>query len=311
MKLSIVTSLYFSAPYLLEFYQRITKSAQKITDDIELILVNDGSPDNVLDIAKEMVQRDSRVKVIDLSKNFGHHKAIMTGLAHAQGDLIFQIDVDLEEEPEILEQFYEVYREAGCDVVYGVMDKRKGRIFERFFGWIFYTLLNLLTSEKIPPNTLMARLMSKRYVDSLLAHKESEFDIGGLWQITGFEQVPVVVHKHSKGTTTYSLYKRVKLAVKSITAFSNRPLILIAGLGTVILFLAFLYFLYIMYVYLFVGKPPDGFTTIVLSIWFLGGLIVFCLGVIAIYLSVIFTETKNRPYTIIRDIYEKTKNAED
>jgi putative glycosyltransferase len=305
MKLSIVTSLYYSAPYLLEFYQRIKKTAQNITEDIEIILVNDGSPDNVLDIAKEMVERDSRVKIIDLSKNFGHHKAIMTGLAHAQGDLIFQIDVDLEEEPELLDQFYQVYKEVECDVVYGVMDKRKGGIFERFSGWIFYSFLNLLTSEKIPPNTLMARLMSRRYVDNLLAHKESEFDIGGLWQITGFKQVPVIVHKHNKGTTTYSFYKRFKLAVKSVTAFSNRPLILIAGLGTLILFLAFLYFLYIMYVYLFVGKPPDGFTTIVLSIWFLGGLIVFCLGVIAIYLSVIFTETKNRPYTIIRDIYEK------
>jgi putative glycosyltransferase len=144
-------------------------------------------------------------------------------------------------------------------------------------------------------------------VDALLLHRESELDISGLWTITGFEQVPVSVHKHSKPSTTYNLRRKIALMIRAITAFSNRPLLYIAATGVVILGLSFLYFLYIMYVYFFVGTPPSGFTTIALSIWFLGGLTIFCLGVIAIYLSVIFTETKRRPYTIVRQIYQSEK----
>ena len=170
-------------------------------------------------------------------------------------------------------------------------------------GGLFYRFFNFLSDVNMPPNLLMARLMTRGYVDALLLHKEYELDLGGLWSITGFNQVPFTVRKHSKGKTTYSPRKRFALAVRSITAFSNKPLILIAAIGTGILFLAFLYFVYILWVYFRVGQPPDGFTTLVLSVWFLGGLMMFSLGVVAIYISIIFTETKRRPYTIVRQIY--------
>ncbi|MCS6994657.1 MAG: glycosyltransferase family 2 protein [Anaerolineales bacterium] len=308
MKLSIVTTLYYSSPYIQPFYERTCAACQVIPAELEFVFVNDGSPDDSLDVAVRLSERDPRVKVIDLSRNFGHHKAAMTGLMHATGDLVFLIDVDLEEEPELVAQFYqEMQKHPRADVVYGVQDTRKGGWFERWSGGLYYRLFNALSSHKIPENLLMARLMTRRYVDALLLHRESELDIGGLWTITGFEQVPVTVHKHSKPTTTYTLQRKIALTIRSVTAFSNRPLLYIAATGVVILGLSFLYFLYTMYVYLFVGKPPDGFTTIVLSIWFLGGLTIFSLGVIAIYLSVIFTETKQRPYTIIRQIYQSEK----
>ncbi len=308
MKLSVVTTLYYSAPYVQQFYDRICAACTKITDDFEIILVNDGSPDDVMKIALRLVNNDARVKVVDLSRNFGHHKAAMTGLAHAKGSWVFLIDVDLEEEPELVLTFFEeLTKQPNADVIYGVQDARKGGFFERTSGSLYYWLINALSSYKIPENLLMARLMSRRYVDSLLLHRESELDISGLWTLTGFEQVPVTVHKHSKVGTTYNLTKKIALTIRAITAFSNKPLIYIAGLGVVILGLSFLYFVYIMSVYFFVGTPPSGFTTIILSIWFLGGLTIFSLGVIAIYLSVIFNETKNRPYTIIRRVYEAEK----
>lgn len=303
MDLSIVTSLYHSAPYVEEFYRRASDVAKKITKDYEILFVNDGSPDNAGELAIGLTNSDPRVQVIDLSRNFGHHKAIMTGLMHAKGDLIFQIDVDLEEEPEMLEAFNHELLKTGADVVYGVQDKRKGGLFEKMFGGLFYRLFNFLSNVKMPPNLLIARLMTRRYVEALLQHKEYELDLGGLWSITGFQQVPLTVHKHSKGETTYSPTKRLALAIRSITAFSNRPLILIAALGSVILLMAFVYFIYILWVYFAVGQPPDGFTTLVLSVWFLGGVMIFSLGVVAIYISIIFTETKNRPYTIVRQIY--------
>ncbi len=243
MKLSIITSLYYSAPYIEEFYNRICNAAKKITKDYEVIFVNDGSPDNSLEIAKSLYEKDERVRIIDLSRNFGHHKAIMTGLSHSKGDIVFQIDVDLEEEPEILTIFYDHFTDSDVDVVYGVQNKRKGRFFERISGSLFYTIFNLFSNTKMPRNLLMARLMSRRYVDSLLLHQEREVALGGLWQITGYKQIPVVIQKLNKGTTTYNLYRRISLSIKHITSFSNRPLIIIAAIGAIILFISIIYFI--------------------------------------------------------------------
>src|SRR5256885_14440017 len=149
MKLSIVTTLYYSAPYLDEFYDRACAAAEKFTRDFEIILVNDGSPDNSLEVALSIYQKDHRVKVIDLSRNFGHHKAMMTGLAHASGELVFLIDCDLEEEPELLERFHRELIASGADVVYGVQQKRKGDLFERVSGTLFFKLFNALSSQSI------------------------------------------------------------------------------------------------------------------------------------------------------------------
>ncbi|MBI5664356.1 MAG: glycosyltransferase family 2 protein, partial [Nitrospirae bacterium] len=144
MKLSIVTTLYYSEPYIAEFYERISTAAQRITDDYELILVNDGSPDESLSAALALYEKDKRVIVIDFAKNFGHHKAIMTGLSYAQGDYVFLIDSDLEEQPENLDLFWnELHAAPNIDVVYGTQYKRKGGWFEKITGNIFYKLFNI------------------------------------------------------------------------------------------------------------------------------------------------------------------------
>lgn len=308
MDLSIVASMYHSESYLTAFYERITRVADEVAHDYEIILVNDGSPDKSLDVALSLQEKDPRVVVIDLSMNFGHHKAMMTGLDHAKGELVFLIDCDLEEQPEWLEKFYRKFKKSEADVVYGVQAQRQGGLWERFTGVIYWWTFNFLSSHKIPANMLSARLMTRRYVRQLVKHKENELDISGIWQITGFVQLPVDVNKNSKNTSTYTLKRKLVLTVRSITGFSNKPLIYIAVLGMIVLMISFLFFLYIMIVYLFVGKPPSGFTSTILSIWFLGGLILFSIGIVAIYLSVIFVETKKRPYTIIRQIYSRAAN---
>jgi putative glycosyltransferase len=306
MDISIVSTLYYSAPYIEEFYERISNALQRITNNYEIVLVNDGSPDNSLEVALKIHERDSRVIIADLSRNFGHHKAIMTGLSLASGDLVFLIDIDLEEEPELLNKCYDVLKQSDdADVVYCIQDKRKGKLFERISGAVFYLLFNWLSSNYLPPNLIMARLMTRKYVQALIMHKESEVELGGIYTITGFKQVPLTVKKGSKDTTTYTFRKKLSLTIKSITGFSNKPLIYIALMGALILLLSVCYALYVFFVRLFIGEAPSGYLTIVLSIWFLGGLTIFSLGVIAIYLSVIFTEVKNRPYTIIKNIYQK------
>lgn len=149
MKLSIVTTLYYSAPYIEEFYKRIKTSIAKLNiTDYEIIFVDDGSPDNSLEVAKSIIAIDQNVSVIDLSRNFGHHKAIMTGLTHAKGDYIFLIDVDLEEEPELLELFWKENDNDDVDVVYGIQRKRKGKIFEKISGFQFFIIFNFFIKCK-------------------------------------------------------------------------------------------------------------------------------------------------------------------
>ncbi len=305
MQLSVVTTLYQSAPYVGEFYRRIRTEAEKITPDFEMIFVNDGSADRSLDIALELQKEDARVRVIDLSRNFGHHKAMMTGLEHARGDLVFLIDVDLEEPPEILSAFFESLNHEKVDAVYGVQSPRHGPWLTRILANSFYALFKLFSDYSIPPHSLTARLMTRRYVDQLVRHKEHLSNMIGLWELTGFRQLALPVRKNPfKGTTTYTFRRRLAAAVYAITAFSSKPLRLIAYLGFTMTAISALYAGFMVIDYFVSGVAPSGWTSLIVSIWLLGGVILFCLGIIATYLAVIFVETKNRPYTVIRKIYE-------
>ena len=304
MNLSIVTTLYNSSPYLGEFYSRVCVAAEKITSEFEIILVNDGSPDNSLETALSIYQRDHRVRVIDLSRNFGHHQAIMTGLSYARGELVFLLDSDLEEEPELLERFHEELRATGADVVFGVQLRRKGKLFERFSGALFFKVFNLLSTHRIPANHLTARLMTRKYVAELLQYQEREFVISGLWVLTGFHQVPITVRKHQKASSSYSLGRKFSHLVNGITSFSSKPLVFIFYLGCFISLLAVIAAIDLIIRKIVFGALLEGWASLIVSIWLLGGMTIFCLGVIGIYLSKVFIEVKQRPYTIIRQVYE-------
>jgi putative glycosyltransferase len=304
MKLSIVTTLYLSAPHVKAFHQRVTAAARSVAgESYEIIMVNDGSPDDSLAQAVRIHEHDPRLSVIDLSRNFGHHKAIMTGLSHTVGESIFLIDSDLEEDPELLLEFTQHKESAKCDVVFGVQERRRGDMIERASGALFYRLFRLLTGIQQPDNIVTARLMSRRYVDALLLHEEREINLGGLWCITGFIQEAHTVVKHSSSPTTYSISRKVSHLVNSITSFSSLPLVLTFYAGACISLTAVAYILYLIFRYLFISAPPDGYTSLIASIWLFSGLIIFFLGVQGIYVSKIFSEVKHRPYSIIRHIY--------
>ena len=304
MKLSIVATLYRSTPYINAFYERAIAAAKRLAgDEYEIVFVNDGSPDNSLDLAVVIAMRDSHVVVLDLSRNFGHHKAMMTGLAHARGDQVFLIDSDLEEEPEWLASFDQKMRENDSDVVYGVQAKRKGSLSEKVTGWFFYRIFRFLTGIAQPDNIVTARLMSKRYVQALIAHHERELNIGGLWISTGFRQSRQFVLKGATSPTTYSLSKKLSHLVNAVTSFSSLPLVFTFYAGLLISLSAALFIASLAIRYFFIATPPDGYTSIIASIWLFSGLIVFFVGVQGIYISKIFSEVKQRPYTIIRHVY--------
>lgn len=226
MRLSIVATLYQSSDYINLFYERISIVAkQLVCNDYEIIFVNDGSPDNSLDLAIKLSESDYHVVVIDLSRNFGHHKAMMTGLTYSKGERVFLIDTDLEEEPEWLTSFSQQMNEDGSDVIYGIQAIRKGDVLERFTGWVFYRFFRLLTGIAQPDNIVTARLMTKRYVAALISHLERELNIGGLWIITGFKQTGQIIRKHSSSPTTYTLTKKFSHLVNAVTSFSSMPLV--------------------------------------------------------------------------------------
>jgi len=302
--LSIVSSMYRSAAFLNEFHARCTAAATRLAaSSYEIILVNDGSPDDSLTVAIALHARDPHVRVIDLSRNFGHHKALMTGLAHARGDLVFLIDCDLEEDPGWLSSFHETLTGNAVDVVYGVQGERKGRRVERIAGWIFFSLFNRMLTHPIPVNVLTARVMTRRYVKALVSHQERELCLAGLWAITGFEQRAIPVNKGSRPDSSYTTRKRLSVFANAITSFSNRPLIYIFQIGMAVMALSVVAAVILLYMRLNGQIGVPGWASIMVSIWFLGGLIIFCLGVIGMYLAKIFTEIKQRPYTIVRAEY--------
>jgi putative glycosyltransferase len=303
LRISIVTTLYRSSAYIDEFYKRIVATVNDITPDYEIVFVNDGSPDDSMDVALSIYRNDKNVSIVDLSRNFGHHKAMMTGLAYAQGDLIFLIDVDLEDPPELLAEFYARYQQGDVDVVYGVQSTRQGSWFRRITGNLAYKTLNFFMYQSVPANLLTVRLMSKRYVDQLSRHQERLFIIGGLWSTTGFEQVPIPVEKSFKSLSSYSLFRRLSLLINGIISFSNKPLLYIAYIGVFMTFTSIVAICYFLILDLIGQVGVPGWLTVVLSVWFMGGLNIFVLGIIALYISVIFQEIKQRPYTIIRELH--------
>lgn len=304
MQLSVVTTLYKSSRFIPEFHSRMTAVAASLFRDFEIIYVDDGSPDDSLGVVKGIQSQDRRVKIIELSRNFGHHQAIWTGLQHARGDLVFLIDSDLEEAPELLKDFFHELSLSGPEVVYGVAQERKGSAVKKWGGLIFYKFFNCLADVQIPQNLLTVRLMTRNYLDSLLSHQETSFAMSGLWARTGFRQLPMVVEKGSRDQPSYNLFGRLKMLVDTLTAFSSKPLILGFYLGLLFLCLAFGGVVKLAMDRLFFTTPPEGWTSLVISIWGIGGLVLFCQGLQGIYLAKIFQETKRRPIAFIRKIHE-------
>lgn len=305
MQLSIVATLYNSAPYVREFLERACTAAATLTDDFEIILVDDGSPDDSLRIALSLLPQYPSLKIIELSRNFGHHKAMMTGLEHTSGDLIFLIDVDLEEPPELLGDFFAALKKDEWDVVFGFQRQRKGALLERVGGDVAWRFLNLFLPVKIPHSHSTVRLMTRDYVNALLRHKEQMTAIGGLWVITGFKQRGLEFEKRSRGQTSYSLGHRLVALLDSITSFSELPLYLIFYIGCIVMLGSFAMAVWLILRRLF-GYLLPGWASTILLITFFGGLTVFSIGVVGLYVSRIFIETKGRPYTVIRKVHGRS-----
>jgi putative glycosyltransferase len=309
MKLSVVSTLFKSELHLAEFSSRALNAATKIYgNQVELILVNDGSPDKSLDIAIQISKNYSNVTVVDLSKNFGHHNAMLMGLLYAKGEKVFLIDCDLEEQPEWIDLFDRLLIEKKVDVVFGTQKRRRGGLFEQWSGKFFYGLFRWLSGIEQPNDVLTVRLMSRRYVRALLMHNEKAINIGGLFLLTGFTQFAQPVEKLATSPTSYSFRKKISHFVNGITSFSSTPLVFIFFAGLVIAGISGIFIIGLLFQHLVLSSPPPGYSSIIASIWLSTGIMVTFIGIIGIYLSKIFLEVKQRPVAIVRAIFKSAES---
>jgi putative glycosyltransferase len=307
--LSIVTMLYRSEPYVEEFYRRARAAAEALTPDWELIFVDDGSPDAAARIVRRLQASDPRIVLVELSRNFGHHPAALAGLQEARGRRVFVIDVDLEEDPAWLADFARQLQEEDADVVYGVNAVRGGSAFRRHSGATFWRLFNLVSDTPVPLNPCTVRLMTRRYVDALLSLPERNVFLAGQYAWLGFRQRARRVEKGVRPTrSSYTPLRLAELFIDAITSFSSYPLRLIFASGVVLSSLALLGGAALAVRKLLEPEAVSlGWSSLMVSIWFLGGLIIAFLGVIGIYLSRIFNETKQRPVFVVRDVHRSQK----
>ena len=307
IKISVVTTLYQSSTFIGDFYERMVKSLTSIgVNSYEIIFVDDGSDDDSLDIALKISNDDKSVKVIQLSRNFGHHKAILTGLSYAKGEYVFLIDVDLEEKPELLIKFWEKMhlnnaKGLEIDVVYGVQKQRQGALFEKITSKFFYKIFNSLSHVSIPHNSIIARLMTAQYAIALTRHRDRSVFLGGLAAITGFNQIELVCEKSYKGSTTYNFSRKLSQTLNSLLSFSTRPLELILLMGIMVSIISFFFGFFIFVQALFFSKAVQGWASLIVILSFLSGLTIFSIGAVGMYVAKIFDEVKDRPYTIIKN----------
>ena len=312
MKISIISTLYKSEKYLEEFLNECLLALKSIDCfDYEFVFVNDGSPDNSVAFLLEKKKTIHPIRIIDLSRNFGHHYAIQAGLHNVKGDYVLLIDNDLETSPNVLVDFYnEIKKDPSLDMVFGYQESRKGGFIEKHFGNLFYKIFNLFSEIKIPENILTERLMSKKYVQELAALPDKNIFFAGLMQWVGFNQLGIPIKKQNrKGASTYTFRKRINLMINAIISFTAYPLKILFNLGILIFFGSLIASLFlIVKKIIYPEQILSGYTSLTVVILLSTGLILTAIGVLGIYLEKIFNQVKSRPTYIIKKIYDYEQN---
>jgi glycosyltransferase involved in cell wall biosynthesis len=301
---SIVIPVYNEVEVLPSLYTRLTRVMEGLVEPYEIIFVNDGSNDGSLPLLRDLRAGDERVKLLGLSRNFGHQLAITAGLDHSSGQAVVVMDADLQDPPEVIPQLVDQWRK-GYDIVFAVREKRRGEgLFKRATAALFYRLLRRLTSTEIPVDAGDFRLMSRKAVDTLKSTRERSRFIRGLSGWIGFQQtsVPYVRDVRYAGTTKFPLKKMVRFAFNGLLSFSSVPLQMASYLGFVVSSVSFVYIAYAVWLKLFTNHTILGWTSVMVAVLFLGGVQLLCLGIIGEYIGRIYDEVKQRPLYIIDEV---------
>jgi len=304
-KISVVVICYNDAPAIPIMYERLTNILKKVTPDYEIIYVNDCSPDNAEEVLRELAAKDPLVTVINHSRNFSSQNAFVSGMVQSLGDAVAILDGDLQDPPEMIEDFVKKWLE-GYDVVYGVRAKREASGFMQMAYKLFYRFFRKLSYIKIPLNAGDFSLMDRKVVNAIVAMPERDIFLRGLRAWTGFRQAGVEYIRPERmfGRTTNNLVKNIRWAKKGIFSFSYLPLEWIFYLGVIIVLISFLaiIFYFLSYIFNWLPRGQQGIQTIIVLLLFMGGVQLLAISVIGEYLAKIFEETKRRPKYIIKEI---------
>ena len=312
IKLGIVSPCYNEEEVLASTVSRLTElynnliAKGKISKDSLIVFVNDGSKDKTWEIIKSFYQRNPFVRGIDLANNVGHQNAIMAGMMTAKEwvDGVITIDADLQDDINAIETMIENY-EQGYDIVYGVKVSRTADpVLKRFTAQVFYKLQQNMGIEMVF-NHADFRFMSKKALDILEGYKERNLYLRGIIPMIGLNATTVedVISERTAGASKYTVKKMLHLALDGITSFSIKPIYNIVYLGIIFLFISFCISIYVIHA-IIAGTSVPGWSSLILSIWFVGGFILICIGIIGVYIGKIYNEVKMRPLYNIKDVLE-------
>lgn len=302
---SVVLPIFNEVQTLPALHARLAGVMCELGESYELVFVNDGSRDGSLEFLKKLAVEDSKIKVISLSRNFGHQMAITCGLDHARGAAVIVMDADLQDPPELIPTLIEKWRE-GYDVVYAVREERQGEsLFKRATAALFYRLICRLSRVEIPADTGDFRLLSRRAVEGLRATTERNRFVRGLVGWIGYRQTGVrfVREERAAGETKYPFRKMLKFAIDGITSFSFVPLQMATYFGFLISGASFLYIVYAVLQKLLTDRPVTGWTSLMVAMLFLGGVQLITLGIIGEYIGRIYEEVKQRPLYLVDETF--------
>jgi dolichol-phosphate mannosyltransferase len=302
--LSVVVPTFNEEAVISKFIEVCSGEFENFPNDLnyELIFVDDGSTDESRNIIRQHIALDDRIRLVALSRNFGHQAALTAGLANAKGDAVVSIDCDLQDPPSVILRFIEEW-ERGADVVLAKRSTRAGETrFKLITARIFYSIMSTLSNSPLSENVGDFRLLSREVVDVLLQMNEASPYYRGLVNWVGFKQVDVLYDRDPRfsGETKYTLRKMLKLASSGITSFSDRPLQMASALGLILMFLSLVgAVLALIAKILEPTRSVAGYASLLLAVLFLGGVQLFSIGVVGLYLSVVNQNTKSRPRYII------------
>ena len=298
--ISIVSPVYRAEKILPILVSEINLVMERIGEDYEIILVDDRSPDNSWEVMKVLSSQNSKIKSIRLSRNFGQHSAIFAGLTKAKGDWVVVMDCDMQDQPKEIAKLYKKALE-GYDIVLGQRENRKDKFLKKLSSKLFYKVFNYLSGGQFNNEIGNFGIYKKKVIDSILNINDyiKFFPLFINW--VGFKStsIPIEHSSREEGKSSYSISRLLKLAFNVIISVSDKPLRLFINFGLGISILSFILGIYYLYLAVTHRITQPGFSSLILSIWFLSGIIISCIGIVGVYLGKTFDQAKNRPTFII------------